>query len=126
MMNANKKVLIIENRPDYGLGGVENYNTSLINILKTNFNNVIIHKACLLDVFNNTKDQKIPEEFFHLDGTEALTKNQNRLNFKLKIGFHIKKFRKLLYELENKYHYDLIIDSTISYYEKFKNKDNFI
>lgn len=122
----NKKILIIENRPDYGLGGVENYNTILLNILKTNFNNVIVHKACLLDIFNNMQNKKIPDEIFHIKGTEALTKNENKIPFKLKIGFHIKKFRKLIYKLENQFHYDLIIDSTITYYEKFKNKNNFI
>ncbi|MBQ5543891.1 MAG: glycosyltransferase [Mycoplasmataceae bacterium] len=122
----NKKILIIENRPDYGLGGVENYNTILLNILKTNFSNVIVHKACLLDIFNNMQNKKIPDEIFHIKGTEALTKNENKIAFKLKIGFHIKKFRKLIYKLENQFHYDLIIDSTITYYEKFKNKNNFI
>ncbi|MBO7043970.1 hypothetical protein J6W34_05465 [bacterium] len=122
----NKKILIIENRPDYGLGGVENYNTILLNILKTNFNNVIVHKACLLDIFNNMQNKKIPDEIFHIKGTETLTKNENKIAFKLKIGFHIKKFRKLIYKLENQFHYDLIIDSTITYYEKFKNKNNFI
>ena len=122
----NKKILIIENRPDYGLGGVENYNTILLNILKTNFSNVIVHKACLLDIFNNIQNKKIPNEIFHIKDTEALTKNENKITFKLKIGFHIKKFRKLIYKLENQFHYDLIIDSTITYYEKFKNKNNFI
>lgn len=122
----NKKILIIENRPDYGLGGVENYNTILLNILKTNFSNVIVHKACLLDIFNNIQNKKIPDEIFHIKGTEELTKNENKVGFKLKIGFHIKKFRKLIYKLENQFHYDLIIDSTITYYEKFKNKNNFI
>ena len=58
-----KKILFIENRPDYGLGGIENYNKKLIKILKHNFPNVIIDKCNLLNTFDDEHKDLNNNEF---------------------------------------------------------------
>lgn len=121
-----KKILIIENRPDYGLGGVEKYNSKLIEIIKSNYENIIVDKCYLLNSFNKVDSQD--KTYFYTKHTNFISKleKKNKLFYYLFIGFHIFFFRKKVYKLEKINNYDLIIDSTVTYFSKLKNNDNFI
>lgn len=116
-----KRILLIENRPDFGMGGVENYNCKLCNILKLYFPNVIIDKAALLPAENGKNPALLKEYYYVFNKFENYRNKKGNLNF-YKISFLFCKFRSLIYSLENKYHYNLIIDSTVTSFKKFCNK----
>ena len=116
-----KRILLIENRPDFGMGGVENYNSKLCNILKLYFPNVIIDKAALLPPENGRNPTLLKEYYYVFNKSENYRNKKGNLNF-YKISFLFCKFRSLIYSLENKYHYNLIIDSTVTSFKKFWNK----
>ena len=120
-----KKILFIENRPDYGLGGIENYNKKLIKILKHNFPNVIIDKCNLLNTFDDEHKDLNNNEFKSTKYTNWISNIENPILFNLMIGFHLISFRKLVYQLVEQNHYNLIIDSTITYFRKLKNNPNY-
>ena len=117
-----KRVLLIENRPDYGMGGVENYNRKLFNILERNFKNIQIDRAAFLPC-ENVSNPRLFNNYYHIfdENNNYRTKN-GELNF-IKISFLFLKFRCLVYKLYNKNHYDLIIDSTIASFKKFRNQN---
>lgn len=121
-----KRILLIERKPDYGLGGVEKYNAKLVSIIKSNFPEVEIDKCCLLDTFNENKETD--DEIFTTRHTKFISKleKKHKFLFYCLIGFHVFFFRKKVYKLIKKNNYDLIIDSTITYFEKLENKDNFL
>lgn len=119
-----KRVLLIENRPDYGNGGVEHYNREIIKILKNNFDNIDIEVCCLLDA--RKVDNKNDNNYVMTNDTKLITKNENNIIFKLFLGIHFINFRKLVYKLDSKNKYDLIIDSTITYFKKFKDDDRYL
>ena len=121
-----KRVLFIENRPDYGLGGIENYNQKLIKILKQNFPNVIIDKCNLLNTFDkNDDDLENTNKFKSTKHTKWISNIKNQFIFNCLIGFHLISFRKLVYRLVEQNHYDLIIDSTITFFKKLKDNSNY-
>lgn len=126
-MNNIKKILIIENRPDYGLGGVEWYNFNLIQIIKKQFPNSKIDRAYLLENFDKN-NHNIDNDFYKSKSTHLIStfEKWNRLLFNIFIGFHILGFRKLIYKLNKINNYDLIIDSTIVYFNKFINNKKYI
>lgn len=117
-----KRVLLIENRPDYGMGGVENYNRKLSNILESNFKNVQVDKVAFLPC-ENVRNPNLRKNYYYIFDENANYRDKNgELNF-IKISFLFLKFRRLVYQLYNAKHYDLIIDSTIASFKKFCNQN---
>lgn len=121
-----KRILLIENRPDYGIGGVEKYNAKLSEIIAKNFPEAKLDKVCLLDVFNAKKPEN--ETIYTTKFTKFLTKleKKHKLLFYFLIGFHLWAFRRKIYKLNKQNNYDVIIDSTITYFSKFANLEKFL
>ena len=117
-----KNVLLIELHPNYGMGGVENYNRKLSHILEDNFKNILVDHVALLPCENFNQSDLI-KQYYHVfnENTSYLSKNGN-FNFP-KLSFLFLKFRTLVYKLYKQNHYDLIIDSTIASFKKFMNQD---
>lgn len=120
-----KKILLIENRPDYGQGGIENYNRKLYSIIVSNFRNVKIDRVALLPC-ENTQNDKLLNNYYHAfnKNVKYRTKSGNFQYFR--ISFLLLKFRKLVYQLYNQNNYDLVIDSTITFFSKFNDKNSYL
>ena len=113
-----KRILIIENRADYGMGGVENYNRNLYKILTTNFKDIQVDRAAFLPC-ENINDEDLIKNYYHVykSNSNFRTKSGN-YNF-IKVAFLFLKFRNLIYKLNAQNQYNLIIDSTITTFKKF-------
>ena len=120
-----KRILLIENRPDYGQGGIENYNRKIYNILQSNFQKIQIDRAALLPC-ENTQNAKSLDIYYHVFNENTKYRMQNGNFNYFKISFLILKFRKLVYHLCEQNNYDLIIDSTVTFFSKFKDKSTYL
>ena len=115
-----KHILLIENRPDYGMGGIETYNLSLYKILTTNFKNIKIDRAAFLPCENLCNDELLNQYYYVFNPHENYRTESGTYNF-VKIAFLFRRFRDLIYKLNDENNYDLIIDSTITTFKKFSN-----
>lgn len=113
-----KRVLLIENRPDYGMGGIETYNRTLCKILDENFKNIRIDRVALLPSENINNFKLIKKYYYVFNPNKNYRKSDGNYNY-FKIAFLFQKFRNLVYKLYNTNHYNLIIDSTITTFRKF-------
>ena len=116
-----KHVLLIENRPDFGQGGVETYNRHLYKILADYFENIQIDRAALLPCENTFNKEKLASYYHVFKQNANYRKKDGNFNF-VKISFLFCFFRHLIYKLNKQNNYDLIIDSTITTFKKFRNK----
>lgn len=113
-----KKVLLIENRPDYGIGGIETYNRNLYKILTINFKNIKIDRAAFLPCENIYNGELLKQYYYVFNPHANYRTERGNYNF-AKIAFLFHKFRNLIYKLNRENNYDLIIDSTITTFKKF-------
>ena len=123
-----KKVLIIERHPDFEIGGVEKYNNLLGKILNENYKNVQVDKACMYQ----PKDHKTfpnnsyKNKYYYL---KTIWKCNDTQSISDLIGFTLNsfKFKKMVYKLEKKNKYDLIIDgSAIITFSKFLKMNQYL
>lgn len=120
MQSELRRVLLVENRADYGMGGVENYNRNLYKILTANFKNIQIDRAAFLPC-ENINDEKLINHYYHVYKPNSNFRTKNGSYNFVKIAFLFLKFRNLVYKLNKQNQYDLIIDSTITTFKKFHN-----
>ena len=113
-----KRILLIENRADYGMGGVENYNRNLYKILTSNFKNIQIDRAAFLPC-ENIDEEKLVDKYYHVYKLNSNFRTKNGSYNFFKLAFLFLKFRSLVYKLNRQNKYDLIIDSTITTFRKF-------
>lgn len=122
-----KKVLIIERHPDFEIGGVEKYNNLLGKILNENYKNVKVDKACMYRPQNETSPMLDNNtKYYYLKSSYKCNDTQSISDL---IAFVLNsfKFKKLIYQLERKNQYDLIIDcSCIISFPKFYQKNNYL
>ena len=127
MMNKNKKVLIIERHPDFEIGGVEKYNYLLSSILKNNYKNVKVDKVCMYEPKNQEIiNDDVNSKYYFLVSKWKCNDTQSISDL---IGFTLNsfKFKKLVYKLEKKNQYDLIIDgSAIITFNKFLKMNQYL
>lgn len=119
-----KRVLLIEIHPDCEIGGAESYNRRLCDIINKNYKNVKIDKCCYFDFDNDNKASMKSSN----DNFLILKDNVKKINGKYSVfskGFAILRFRKFVYNLLEKNKYDLIIDSTITFFKKICHNNNY-
>ena len=119
----NKKVLLIEISPDFEMGGTQKYNHQLINIINNNFNNVQIDQVCAFPGLQKNNKSELCN-YFYIKPFK-ISRIPNQYNF-LEWGINILKMRKIVYDLNRKNHYDLIIDSTFSTFKKIYKNNNYL
>lgn len=123
---SNKKLLIIADNPLDIVGGIETYNNELIQIISNNFDNIEIHIAIL-----HLNELKKPYEkynqkniYYHFFEYGSLISK----NIFKKLVFHFtfkKKLNDFLDNLNKKYRFRIIINSTLAYFKNVSKLDNF-
>ena len=119
-----KKVLLIENNPDYKIGGTETYNRNLAKIIHSNFSNVVVDRVSIYKTIKRNSDEFPLDHYFSI---EPLWLNSSHsVNFNaVESAINYVKFRRLVYKLNSLQNYDLIIDSTNTTFKKFVNNENY-
>ena len=116
-----KKILIIENQPDYEIGGIESYNRKLTEIINKNFKDIKIDKVAIYRPNSNKNLNFSNNENYYFAQSKKYNENLNFFDWILSILLT----RKLVAKLCSKNNYDLIIDSTLITYKKLLSKSNY-
>lgn len=116
-----KKILIIENQPDYEIGGIESYNRKLTEIINNNFKDIIIDKVAIYHPNSNKNFNFSNNQNYYYAQSKKYNENLNFFDWILSIFLT----RKLVAKLCSRNNYDLIIDSTLITYKKLLSKNNY-
>ena len=116
-----KKILLIQSSPAKVLGGTQTYNNHLIKILTKYFPSVLIDQCVIYDVFEKYMNEF--NTFFVHDN--FVKKDSNNPIYLFNHMLHLLRFRKLVYSLNKKNNYDLILDSTYITFKHFFQKNNY-
>lgn len=128
MILNDKRVLIIVSHPLEKIGGIENYNKKLIDILRTNYNvrqiDVML-VATNQGMFDNEIGvcyHSIPHQEFIDDDLLEKKSIVFRFFYRLKIAI---KSRSYIYKMIKKNKYDIILDSTLISFPKIRKSKHY-